>query len=213
MFPSILVAAILAGIPHTTTAYPGIIIGDPHKTYGKYEGSVSIHPDASGKYVSSADEHWSFRKKCWTELWYVDSTHSSMPYEKVVEVGCAKTKGCELGATDGLESCNDWSLQVEAGAERSILKDIFSVSGSVAVTEGWSKCETKSSTAKCNWDDKACHAIWASKSVKINHGYIRRRCNFGEGDVTVWSKDWEITEKADDWKLPCDGRCNATAYP
>ena len=70
MFPPILDAAILAGITHTTTAYPGFIIGDPHKTYGKYEGSVSTHPDASGKYVSYADEHRSFRKKCWAELWY-----------------------------------------------------------------------------------------------------------------------------------------------
>jgi hypothetical protein len=92
MFPPILVAAIFAGIPHTTTAYPGFLIGDPHKTYGKYEGSVSSIPDASGKYVSSADQHWSFGKKCWTELWYVNSTHSNMPYEKVVEVDFAKTK-------------------------------------------------------------------------------------------------------------------------
>jgi len=103
MFPRILVAAILAEITHTTTAYPRLIIGNPHKTYGKYEGSVSTHPDASGKYVSSTDVHRSFRKKCWTELWYVDSTYSSMPYKMIVEIDCAKTKGCELGAIDGLE--------------------------------------------------------------------------------------------------------------
>jgi hypothetical protein len=213
MFPPLLVAAILARIPHTTTAYPSFLIGDPHKTYGKHEGSMSTHPFASGKHVSSADQHSSFRKKCWTELWHVDSPHSNTPYSKVAEADSAAPKELDPGTTNGLESCNDHHLKVEANTKQNISKDIFSGSGSVAVTEGWSRCETKSLTAKFNRDDEACHAIWASKSVKKNHGYIRRRCNFGEGGGTVWSKDWEIAEKADDWKLPCDGRCNGTAYP
>jgi hypothetical protein len=112
------------------------------------------------------------------------------------------------------QTCNKWSHSLLASAEVGIIADLFKISGSVTVTDEWTKCEDLTTGHKYVWNDKQCHAIWSKMSEKIDYGYIRRRCNFQGGDnATVWSQDWEVTEKGENFKIGCEASCNAQTYP
>jgi hypothetical protein len=238
-----LIVAVLAMFLHSTIAYPGIgkfacevadiiIPGvicehkdpvkppqdtrSPTETYGNHEGSVSHYPDGTGKFVRTDDNYdWPNGYKCWTDLYYVESVQNDTWYERQGKIDCgSKSASCELGISNAVQTCNKWSLSVLAGAEVGIIADVFKISGSVTVTDEWSKCEQITTDHKCTWDDKQCHAIWYGMSGKIDYGYIRRRCNFQGGETaTVWSQDWDITEKGEDFKIGCDASCDAQTYP
>ena len=209
-----IIAATLTLLLHSTTAHPTNAKRGATDTYGDHTGSVSSHADGSGTYVRSDDEHrYASGDKCWTDLYYVSSSQGSTGWERQGDIDCGKTSECEAGIDTGIQTCNEWSISVSVGAELSIVKDLFSVSASTQVTDGWSKCDSITTRKTCKWADQQCHAIWSSVNVKIDHGYIRRRCNFGNGDETVWSKDWEVREKGEQVGLGCDASCDATAYP
>ncbi|KAL1594382.1 hypothetical protein SLS60_010142 [Paraconiothyrium brasiliense] len=190
----------------------------PTDTYGDYTGQWSSYPDGSGSYVRTDDVHkygGPSGDKCWTDLWYVSSSYKETDWKREGSIDCGTTSECEAGVDQGVETCNEWSISIEVGAEVSILKDIFSISSSITNTYGESKCESVTTKSTCKWQDNACHAIWSSQTVKVDHGYIRRRCDFhdGKGDQTVWSKDWDISEKADELHLGCKADCSAGSYP
>jgi hypothetical protein len=236
-----LIVAVLAIFLHSTTAYPGVVevlceVADiiipgleckdpvkppedtrsPTETYGNHEGSVSHYPDGTGKFVRTDDKYdWPNGYSCWTDLYYVESVQNDTWYGSKGEIDCGnKTASCELGINNGVQTCNKWSLGVLASAEVGITKDFFKISGSVTVTDEWSKCEDLTTLHKCVWTDKQCHAIWYGMSGRIDYGYIRRRCNFQGGETaTVWSQDWDITEKGEDLKIGCDASCDAQTYP
>ncbi|KAG9198542.1 hypothetical protein G6514_009844 [Epicoccum nigrum] len=212
MHPHSLLTAALALLP-PTLAHPTLASRGATDTYGDHTGSVSSHADGSGTYVRSDDEHrYASGDKCWTDLYYVSSSQGSTDWARHGEIQCAGTSECEAGIDTGIQTCNEWSISVSAGVEASILKDLFAVSVSTTVTDGWSKCENVATSKRCKWQDGGCHAIWSSMSVKIDHGYIRRRCNKGSGDETVWSKDWDVTEKSSMIDLGCLASCEATTY-
>ncbi|ORY11486.1 hypothetical protein BCR34DRAFT_601273 [Clohesyomyces aquaticus] len=184
--------------------------------YGDYSGQWSSYTDGSGTYVNTKDVHrYASGDKCWTDLWYVSSSYKDTDWARQGSIDCGTTSECEMGIDKGIETCNEWSIAIEAGVEFNILKDVLSVSGSVTTTYGESRCESVTTKSTCKWDDKSCHAIWSSQKVKVNHGYIRRRCDFhdGKGDQTVWSKDWDVQEKAAELHLGCKAACADGSYP
>lgn len=188
-------------------------------TYGEYTGQWSSYPDGSGTYVRTDDVHkYGFLgtgDKCWTDLFYVSSEDKTTDWKKETSLNCGSTTECVLGLDHGIDTCTAWSISVTAGAEADILKGILSVSGSVTTENSGSQCVSVTTSATCTWQDTACHSIWTSQIVKVNHGYIRRRCDFhdGKGDRTVWSKDLDITEQAHGLNLGCNADCSATSYP
>lgn len=212
MHSQTLLFAALALLP-PTLAHPTLTTRGATDTYGDFTGSTSTHADGSGTYVRSDDTHtYASGDKCWTDLYYVSSSNSNTEWTRQGEIQCAGTSECEAGVDSGVQTCNEWSISVSAGVEASIMKDLLSVSATTTVTEGWSKCETVATSKRCKWQDGACHAIWSGMSARVDHGYIRRRCNKGNGDETVWSKDWDVKEKSGMLSLGCLAGCDATSY-
>jgi hypothetical protein len=182
---------------------------------GDYTGSTSSFADGSGTYVRTDDVHrYASGVKCWTDLFYVSSSYKDTDWTREGSIDCSTTSECEMGIDNGVTTCNEWSISLEVGFEASLLKEIMSVSASVTTTYGESRCESVTTKSTCKWDDKSCHAIWSSQKVKVNHGYIRRRCDFhdGKGDQSVWSKDWDVSEKAEELHLGCKADCAAGSY-
>lgn len=190
--------------------------GYKNKVYGDHEGSVSSYPDGSGKFIRSDDIHtYASRDKCWTELWYVDQEDRNTEWVHQGNVECGTTSACDWGLEKGQETCIESSITIEAGLELTILEDILSASAGFSSTESTSRCDLVTTATHCTWDDKKCHAAWTSQTVKVNKGYIRRRCNyFGDdkGDTTRWSMDWEVQEKATGLSLGCNAECGAQSY-
>jgi len=185
-------------------------------TYGDYTGQWSSYSDGSGTYVRTDDVHrYGSGDKCWTDLFYVSSSNKQTDWKREGSIDCGSTSECEAGIDKGVETCNEWSISIEVGVEANIIKDVLSASASVTTTYGESKCESVTTKSTCKWQDTACHAIWSSQTVKVDHGYIRRRCDFhdGKGDQTVWSKDWDLSQKADELHLGCKADCSAGTYP
>jgi hypothetical protein len=183
--------------------------------FGDYNGSKSQYPDGSGTYLRSGDVHrYASGDKCWTDMWYVTSSFvENTDWVRKGSVDCDTTSECEMGLESGVETCTNWSLAFTAGFEASI-SALVTASFSLTSSIGGEKCNTLNTASICKWSTGGCHAIWASTSVKTNHGYIRRRCDFhdGKGDVTVWSKDWDVSEKASQAHLGCEASCSDGAY-
>ncbi|KAJ4372537.1 hypothetical protein N0V86_007897, partial [Didymella sp. IMI 355093] len=136
------IAAIFALLLHSTSAQPTLTIRGATDTYGDFTGSTSSHADGSGTYVRSDDEYrYASGDKCWTDLFYVSSSTGSTDWKRQGEIQCKGTSECEAGIDSGVQTCNEWSIGVSVGVEASIVKDLFSVSASTTVTDGWSKCE------------------------------------------------------------------------
>lgn len=184
------------------------------KTFGDYSGQWSSHTDGSGTYVKTEDV-WRYASgdKCWTDLFYVSSEMTTEAWVRSGSINCATSSECERGIEDGISSCYEWSLSVSISAELSLVKEFLSVGASTTVTVGSEQCKTLTTVSTCHWDDKGCHAVWTSNGVKVNHGYIRRRCNFGDGDKTVWSKDFDVREPAKEINIGCAASCSDTSYP
>ncbi|KAH7130037.1 hypothetical protein B0J11DRAFT_243061 [Dendryphion nanum] len=189
--------------------------------FGDFTGQKSSYPDGSGKYVRSEDVHrYASRDKCWTDLFFVRNATRFIDYQRVGTIDCPTTSECEAGVDTGISTCNEISITISAGFEANILKDIISVSGGIETTTTESKCETKTTKSTCKWAPETdgtgsrCHAIWTAATQRVNYGYIRRRCDFhdGKGDKTVWSKDVEFSEKANELHLGCKADCAATTY-
>lgn len=211
-----ILAAAMAAVLPLTQAYPSTTKRGATDTYGDYTGSTSSHADGSGTYIRSDDVHrYASGDKCWTDLFYTSRSTKTTAYKREGSIDCASSSECEAGIDTGVETCTEWSITVSAGVEMNILKDILSVSASTEVTNAESKCEALTTSKTCKWTDQACHAIWSSMRVGVNHGYVRRRCDFqdGKGDQTVWSKDWEVSEKAGEIELGCNASCDAGSYP
>ena len=184
--------------------------------YGDHEGSVSSYTDGSGTFIRSDDIHtYASRDKCWTELWYVDQEDRNTEWRYQGTHQCETTSGCEWGFKKGVTTCIESSMTIGAGVEFTILADIFSASAGVPQTDPVSRCEQITTTERCTWDDRECHSVWASQKVKVNKGYIRRRCNYhgdDKGDTTRWSLDWEVQEKATGLNMGCNADCDANRY-
>jgi len=147
-------------------------------------------------------------------MFYVTSSYNpKTTFVREGSIECGTTSECEMGVDDGVQTCTNWSVAVTVGFEAGI-PDIATASGSVTTSFGGDKCDQATTKSTCKWDDGGCHAVWSSQSVKTNHGYIRRRCDFhdGKGDVTVWSKDWDVTEKATALHLGCKASCTDVSY-
>jgi hypothetical protein len=195
-----------------------LIVRGATDTYGDYTGSNSSYPDGSGTYLRSDDTHtYASGDKCWTDFFHISQSYKDTDWKRKATVDCSTSTGsmCNSGLDDGVQTCTEWSIAVSAGASWSILKDVVSVEGSVTYTHGQSSCETVTTKSTCQWSDGQCHSIWYSQKIKVSHGYIRRRCDLhdGKGDRTVWSKDWDLDQKADELSLGCKADCKATSYP
>ncbi|PVI00923.1 hypothetical protein DM02DRAFT_614071 [Periconia macrospinosa] len=189
----------------------------PTDYFGDFTGQKSSHPDGSGTYVKSADVFhygkWQmYGDKCWTDLFYVSAEQKETGWEPDSSLNCATTSECQLGVDHGVQTCTESSVTFSAGVSADILKGFLGVSAGVETTNTNSKCIDVSTNVLCTWNDNECHKLFISKTVKVNHGYIRRRCNKGHGDETVWSKDVDITEPATALHLGCNAFCNATSY-
>lgn len=244
MHHSLLVVAALAIFLHSATAYPTAYPGvsicfgplrincpeppapvaspapptndNTTRTYGDHPGSISQYPDGSGTFVR-LDDNSTFPNgdRCWTDLYYMSSSDQKSPWERQAINHCnGNSSECRIILSEGVETCNKWSLDVEVGLEMPLLESIFDISGSVAVGAEWSRCDSLMIGQECKWVDRKCHTIYARMSKRTDYGYIRRRCNFqGAGDKTYWSKDWNITEKGTVPELGCDANCDAAVYP
>jgi hypothetical protein len=193
----------------------------PTDVFGDFTGQWSSHTDGSGTYVRSEDTHrYSSGDKCWTDLFYVSNSFRQNDYTRAGSIDCPSTSECEAGVDTGIQTCSEFSISVSAGFEVSILKDVLGVSGSTEITNSESKCDSITTKSTCKWTPEIdgtgsrCHAIWTATTQKVNHGYIRRRCDFhdGKGDQTVWSKDLDIAEKANQLHLGCNADCAAGSY-
>jgi len=185
-------------------------------TFGDYTGQWTQYEDGSGTYLRTEDEHrYASGVKCWTDFFYISSYFKNTDWKRGGSIDCGNSQTCDLGIDQGVQTCNSWSIAVSAGAEFTLIKDVFSVSSSVTYTHGEQKCETVSTKSTCRWDDQGCHAIWSSQKVRVSQGYIRRRCDeqTGEENKTVWSKDWDLEDKAEELGLGCKASCADDSYP
>lgn len=186
-------------------------------TYGDFTGQKSSYEDGSGKYVRSDDTHrYASGDKCWTDLYFVKSSWKNTNWNRASTQDCPPGATCVLGINNGVQTCQEWSISVSVGVDATIVKDVLAISGSVTNTYGESKCESVTTTNTCSMekkDEKKCYAIWTSQNVRVDHGYIRRRCDFhdGKGDQTVWSKDYDLTHKAKELNIGCN-QCSDTNY-
>lgn len=207
-------ATLTALLPYTL-AIPAITQRGATDTFGDYTGSISSYADGSGTYVRTQDVHrYSSGVKCWTDLFHVSTSTKDTPYTREGSIDCATSSSCTAGIDSSVQTCTEWSISVKADLQIPLLAEMV---GSVGITysHGSSKCSSVTTSKRCNWDDKKCHAIWSRTRVNVNHGYIRRRCNYQDqkGDQTVWSKDFDVNEQASDVSLGCKASCTETNYP
>lgn len=190
--------------------------GNPTGTFGDHTGSWSSFTDGSGTYVTSKDVYrYSSGDKCWTDLFYVSSFMTTDDWVRNGEIDCSTTSECERGVQEGVQTCATWSLEESFSAEIDLIEDFLSVGTSTTYSFGGSQCKDITTSSDCHWDDQGCHAVWTSNNVKVNRGYIRRRCDFhdGKGDQTVWSYDLDVNEQASGLNLGCRAGCSDTSYP
>lgn len=148
---------------------------------------------------------------------YVKSTFAPGDWTHAGDIDCGSTQTCASGNQAAKQQCTSWSIAVgfkeEVGVELAGTKLGFTMEETVTYEN--QKCTTATSTNTCTWNDQKCHSTWSSTVQQIDHGYIRRQCNFpGQPkNVTQWSKDLDQTKATDRTEWGCAASCQDSKYP
>ncbi|KAF2999477.1 hypothetical protein E8E13_008469 [Curvularia kusanoi] len=130
-------------------------IQNPTRIYGNHEGSKSRYEDGIGTLVST-DDRFQFENKdeCWTDLYWVEEVKNTTDWKLEAKNDCGgNSSECFAGIDNGVETCNEWSLGVETGAELGLKAKIFDAKLTAKLTA------TKGGRMSCyldedNWDDR-----------------------------------------------------------
>ncbi|EKG22328.1 hypothetical protein MPH_00308 [Macrophomina phaseolina MS6] len=126
--------------------------------------------------------------------------------------GCSGSD-CFSSIGNSHQTCATTTWSGQAGLDYSIIKDILKITGSASHESSKSECITSTWTTQCRWTDGKCHNLWFSDSQIMYKGYIRRRCNYGDGDKTVWAKSYDAYVPTGNSLVGCDALCSDDAYP
>ena len=81
----------------------------------------------------------------------MSSSKGSFPYERQTEVYGNGATEVEAGINGTVELCHETSIEVSAGMELSIIKDVMTASVSVTTETTESKCSNQTTRAMCKW--------------------------------------------------------------
>ena len=122
---------------------------------------------------------------------------------------CTGTNTCMVASLTGTQVCQTRSetLTVEVSAT---IADFVSVSVSLSYELSEQKCNSASSTTTCQWNDAQCHVVWTQQQMLKQQGYMRKRCDWGDGDETDCMTDWEVDTPTTTVNYGCGSRCQDT---
>ncbi|EER43097.1 conserved hypothetical protein [Histoplasma capsulatum H143] len=126
---------------------------------------------------------------------------------------------CSAAQLNGTQVCQTRSqtvsasmgLKIDAAVSKGIVPGLFfGVEFSSSIED--SECYSASSTTTCTWNDKACHTVWTQQQMVLTKGYERKRCNWGNGDVTECMRSWEQNTPTTYTDYGCGSKCEDTNY-
>lgn len=114
-----------------------------------------------------------------------------------------------VASLTGTQVCQTRSTTVSAEVGVNI-KDAVSVGVSVSFELSDQNCYSASSTTTCSWNDGQCHVVWTQQTMLKQQGYMRKRCDWGEGDETDCMTDWEVNTPTTSVNYGCGSKCEDT---
>jgi hypothetical protein len=170
---------------------------------GQYNAnSGGTYNGDEGTYVSSDSvHHYASGVKCWTDYMVVSQEKALDDYKDASDqINCASTSECSSETAAGVQTCETWSTNFNAGIEDEIFS--FGVSAGYELQT----CHTSERATTCTWSDQQCHKVTTAQEVLVQKGYARRRCHDGQ-DYTAWLQDFEHRVPTTFAALSCNNFC------
>ncbi|KAL2074304.1 hypothetical protein VTL71DRAFT_8082 [Oculimacula yallundae] len=174
--------------------------------------------DGSGVYVDSDSVSHPYKfpkiRKCWYEYYVTGASLYDGAWTKASgDTYCTDTLSCTVTFLKGIQTCQSRTDDVSATIGVEMLLDgilgTFGLNLDLSYTHTQTKeaCQSASNSTACAWGDGACHTVFISQQLLKQQGYRRKRCNWGDGDVTECMADLEVTTPTDRTTYQCGAEC------
>ena len=122
---------------------------------------------------------------------------------------CTGTSTCQASTLTGTQVCQTRSTTISGEVGGEILKGV-NVGVTVSFELSDQNCYSASDTTACIWSDGGCHVVWTQQQIIKQVGYMRKRCDWGDGDETECMTNWEQKTPSKLVNYGCGSKCTDT---